>query len=303
MSVSRNKKTLLTLLAALQPPLYQLLVNWESVNIPSGVLGRIQLKPNLWEIREDKVFIGGDAEPATMEMIPHATILHTVQFEIPSIKRSLPDMYMWIDYNGTKPPVSDLENQQGDAINSLLNVRTGKSSDGMQILPAFFAAIPFNISTGTKRYHVMRFNSTVECRVLSKDRFPADCPGDKPYSTSITARTNTSTSELRVCVPGTWGTSPWTLSRNRQDIEEEAYLQIFGNLNKDNSSTIHCSSTTTRGYFELGNYRTYGIYGPLLEHWPSPDVIKKDFNDLGLSCMSGDAGSCHTPISYAPSEW
>jgi len=238
-----------------------------------------------------------------MEMIPHATVLQSVQFELPSTKTSVPEMYMWIDYNDTQPPVGKLENPQGDAINNLQNVRIRESPSDYNILPAFFAAFPFNMTTGTRRYHAMRFNSTINCEFLSKDKFPIDCPGNKPYNTSIEVRNSTSLSELRICVPGTWGTSPWTLSRNRQDIKEEVYLQLWDNSDKNTSSTIHCSSATTRGYFELGNYRTNGAYGPLLEKWPSPRVMGRDFNDKGFACTSGDAGSCSGPQSYVPTEW
>lgn len=238
-----------------------------------------------------------------MEMIPHATVLQSVQFGLPSIRMSGPEMHMWIDYNGTQSPFREPPNRQGDAVNSFLNVRVRKSPNGAQILPAFFAALPFNITTGTMRYHAMRFNSTVECTLLSKDEFPEDCPGSKPYSTSIEVRNDTSLLELRICVPGRWGTSPWTLSRNRQDIEEQVYLQLLDDSDQDNSTTIHCSSATTRGYFELGNYRTKGAYGPLLERWPSPEVMERDFNDKGFACTSGDAYVCNIPYNYVPTEW
>lgn len=294
---------MLTFSGALQPPLYQILVDWKSISIPSGILEQIPISSSVTELKVDQVFIGGDAEPAAMEMIPHVTVLQSVQFELPSIKKSVPEMYMWIDYNGTQPPVSKLDNQQGDAINSLVNVRIRESPRGQEILPAFFAAFPFNITTGTRRYHAMRFNSTIECKFLSKDKFPMDCPGSKPYNTSIEVRNDTSSSELRICVPGIWGTSPWTLSRNRQDIKEEVYLQLLDDSDKNTSSIIRCSSATTRGYFELGNYRTNGAYGPLLEHWPSPDVMRRDFNDEGIACESGDALTCHDPQSYVPTEW
>ena len=238
-----------------------------------------------------------------MEMIPQATVLQSVQAELPSLRKSAPEMNMWIDYNGTQPPAYKLDNRQGDAINSFLNIRSRQTPQDQKILPAFFSAMRFNVTTGTKRYHAMRFNSTVECRVVSKDKFPANCPGSKPYSTSIQVRNDTFTSELRICVPGRWGTSPWTLSRHRQDIREEVYLQLLDNSEKDTYLNIHCASATTRGYFELGNYRTKGAYGPLLEQWPSRDIIEKDFNDRGHACISGDDVSCRGAHSYVPTEW
>jgi hypothetical protein len=267
------------------------------MNIPSGVI-----RKDYPDIIYDQTSLGDEAEPAVLEMIPHATILEKVQFGLPEMKEQLPEIYMWIDYNGTQAPKSTVQSQQGDAINSLRNAQFSQKSDFQYMVPVFFSAFPFNSTTGTKRYHAMRFNSTVDCEYVSKDAFPTECPGEKPYSTSIKMRNETTSSELRVCVPGKWGTFPWTVSRNKQDIEEEAYLQLSSDTDEDSSSTIHCSASTTRGYFEIGNYRTGGAYGPLLEHWPSPEEMK-EFNDEVTYCTNGDANSCAGSITYVPSEW
>ncbi|CAI6334268.1 unnamed protein product [Periconia digitata] len=298
----------LLLFSALQPPLYQVLVNWKNINVPSGLLGEINIRhpsPNT-EISTpvlDTIPLGTDADPAIMEMIPHATVVQNVQLELPSMRWSAPETYMWIDFNGTQPPNNQLPNQQGDGVNSLLNIRMGEKPRGQQILPAFISAFPYNTTTGTKRYHVMRLNSSVECEFLSKDTFPATCSGSKPYETSITMQNETSSTELRVCIPGVWGTSPWTRSRNRQDTKEEVFLQLLGGSNQ-NDSIIHCSAATTRGYFELGNYRINGAYGRLLDHWPSPEIIERDFNDKGSHCVKEESPElgCR-PESYYPTEW
>jgi len=68
-------------------------------------------------------------------------------------------------------------------------------------------------------------------------------------------------------VPGKIGTFPWTLSRNRQTITEELYLDLFdGEITngkearselKNISGTVRCEAQTTRGYFELGELSTY----------------------------------------------
>jgi hypothetical protein len=252
----------------------------------------------------DHMQLGFDAEPAAMEMIPQTAVVQNVQFELPSFSWLAPEPYMWIDYNGTQPPTSKIPNPQGDAINSLYNIRIGKLSKwGQDILPGFVTAFPYNITTGTRRYHVMRFNSTVDCESVSGDQFPTICPGMKPYVTSIRAQNGTASTELRICVPGSWGSHPWTLSRNRQDIEEEAFFQLLTSPGTRTPSTVRCSSATTRGYFELGNYRIDGAYGPLLESWPSNETIERDFNDMTVSCSSDDRENVCQPHRYRPTEW
>jgi hypothetical protein len=297
----------LTYSASLQPPLYQILVDWKNINTPSGLLGKEYFPAHGFSRTEmdidDTILLGNDAEPAAMEMIPQTTVVQNVQFELPSFRWSAPETYMWIDYNGTQPPRSKIANRQGDAINSLENIRISKSDWHQHILPGFVTAFPYNVTTGTRRYHAIRFNSTIECEPVSEDQFPMICPGMKPYVTSIKAQNDTSSTELRVCVPGSWGSHPWTLSRNRQDIEEEAFLQLLVGPGTKTSSTVRCSSATTRGYFELGNYRINGAYGPLLERWPSNETVERDFNDEAISCSPGDDEFTCQGHSYLPTEW
>jgi hypothetical protein len=71
------------------------------------------------------------------------------------------------------------------------------------------------------------------------------------------------------------------------------------NMNTDGSyinaiSTIHCTATTTRGYFELGNDWNNNTYGPLLAHWPDPAEMAENSND-----WSDSYGDCP---SYVPSD-
>lgn len=279
---------------ALQPPLYQLLVDWKSIQVPSGKIRIEQISASTWINYYDRVYLGTDAEPATMEMIPHATVVDNVQFDLQSIQARAAQPYMWIDFNRTdssRVAAEDPSIRQGDAQNTWANIRLNR-------LPTFFAAYPFNVTTGTTRYHAMRFNSTVSCNAVSRDLFPSICPGEKPYITSFEVQNVNTSVKVRICVPGKWGSSPWTLSRNRQDIGEQVYIQ--SSVDK-NSSTIHCSSATTRGYFELGNYRTNGAYGQLLEYWPSSGIIKEHFNDLGTYCLTNSTVHCEQRI-YIPSD-
>ncbi|KAK2755085.1 hypothetical protein FQN54_006614 [Arachnomyces sp. PD_36] len=57
------------------------------------------------------------------------------------------------------------------------------------------------------------------------------------------------------------------------------------------SFTLKCEASTTRGYFELGNDRNGQIYGPLLEKWPSPEEMAREFNDY----LPADFKNFHAP--------
>jgi hypothetical protein len=129
----------------------------------------------------------------------------------------------------------------------------------------------------------MRLNSTVACSKIERTSFPTSCPGEEPFTASSEMTDDIS---VRICVPGKLGVFPWTLSRNRQDIVEEIYLDMWDNyeyrgyVDGDTNATVHCEVKTTRGYFELGNLKNNGTYGPLLRDWPDADVMARDFNDL-----------------------
>jgi hypothetical protein len=128
----------------------------------------------------------------------------------------------------------------------------------------------------------MRLNSSVHCEEIDRADFPSTCPGENPFAVSLRRANDTN---IRVCVPGKIGTFPWTLTRNRQDIAEELYLDLFdgdptSSVNfKNITATIKCEAKTTRGYFELGNLRTNETYGSLLNRWPEPQHIETDYND------------------------
>jgi hypothetical protein len=151
----------------------------------------------------------------------------------------------------------------------------------------FVAAIPQGTTTGSLREHVMRFNSSVSCNRIPRSQFPSACEGDHPFTRSFAHGDNLT----RVCVPGIISTSPWSLSRDRQEISEDLFLDILeeaqtypqpgyplsGNWTSD--FTLHCTAHTTRGYFELGNYRNNYTWGPLLDAWPDNKTMETEFND------------------------
>lgn len=152
---------------------------------------------------------------------------------------------------------------------------------------SFVAAVPQGTTTGVLREHAMRFNSSVACNRIPRSQFPSACEGDNPFTRSFTHSGN----QTRICVPGTVGIPPWTLSRDRQELSEDLFLDILeeaqvreepgypgtGNLTSD--LTLHCTVHTTRGYFELGNYRNNYTWGPLLDVWPDSESMETEFND------------------------
>ena len=44
--------------------------------------------------------------------------------------------------------------------------------------------------------------------------------------------------------------------------------------------TMHCTASTTRGYFELGNHMNNYVYGPLLDKWPNEEYIFSETNNF-----------------------
>jgi hypothetical protein len=151
---------------------------------------------------------------------------------------------------------------------------------------SFVATLVQGTTTGVLREHIMRLNSSVSCQRIPRSQFPSSCAGEHPFTISFQHGGNFT----RVCIPGFWGLSPWTQSRSRQDICEDLYLDILEQLefnpglvdekNYTRDYTLHCSANTTRGYFELGNYRNNYTWGPLLERWTSKEELTKDYNDF-----------------------
>ena len=139
----------------------------------------------------------------------------------------------------------------------------------------------------------MRLNSSVECD--NSTAFPDPCPGEQPFEASFSQASDVI---ISICVPGNFTASPYSLSRSRQDIVEDLYIDVVSPSNSSfifeysSSYTVHCKASTTRGYFELGNYFNDYQPGPLVDHWPVPQNESKDFNDRMalLSSTTAPAG-------------
>jgi hypothetical protein len=153
-------------------------------------------------------------------------------------------------------------------------------------IPDFFVAgLPAETATGVLRQHILRLNSSISCEEVDAGEFPSRCPGEQPLTVFWKRFLDT---EVRICVPGDYTAFPWSLRRSRQDLTEEMYIDVKDLSISDQdtedptfntSSTVRCTATTTRGYFELGNNWNNNTYGPLLEHWPKPAEMAENFND------------------------
>lgn len=159
----------------------------------------------------------------------------------------------------------------------------GSDLDGEKKRPnsAFFVTSLINgTQTGVLRQHALRLNSSVTCDYIRRSEYPSTCPGERPLVTEID-RENVA---LRICAPGEVGLHPWSRSRNREDVEEELYFDFqmsreFRQTILVNNFTMHCTSATSRGYFELGNVMNSEAYGPLMDKWPGPETIENNSTD------------------------
>lgn len=109
----------------------------------------------MFQVHEDRRIVGQVFEPAQIQMVPHAIVLQNVRSQLSSAQLRTPEPYMWIDINGTNNHVSEIRNSQGDSVNSLINVRYRDSLSSQMTVPAFFAALPYNTTTGTMRYYII----------------------------------------------------------------------------------------------------------------------------------------------------
>ncbi|KAI0424062.1 hypothetical protein F5Y09DRAFT_325489 [Xylaria sp. FL1042] len=159
----------------------------------------------------------------------------------------------------------------------------------------FTAAFPSNLDTGVLRYHAMRLNTSVQCEAVSRDNFPETCPGPMPFYGNLSLPSRKEEDDpmyglpniqIRWCVPGNISASPWSTNRDRQDIAEDMFVDVF--MPRDPlyvdvivaNFTTHCSANTTRGYFELPNSHNNFTHGPLLEKWVSANGRASVTNDV-----------------------
>lgn len=272
---------LLVVIGAVQQPLQSALVTIEPIiamscgDVPVGGSCGTQA-----------ITVGYDAEPWAMALIDHRLVIQDVSSTLVTLDNTQSQENLWLD----NPHAMGIRTQWEDpSIHSwLLNYQLDDRSKPLyRSRPSYFVSSLINgTATGVLREHALRLNSSVSCQNVTRSEFPTQCAGLRPLDLKI-SRQNLN---ISICVPGEVGKRPWTLSRNRQTIKEEIFIDFqfenppligAGLALKD--FTMHCEASTSRGYFELGNIMNDYVYGPLLDEWPDEETIEYDSNDYTAS--------------------
>jgi hypothetical protein len=218
--------------------------------------------------------VGHDAEPYDMATVPEDNVVQDVINSLASLSSSDVPSNLWTDYDGPFPFTASslfIDHLADDAFGPWKQPTKG----------FFVAALANGTTTGVMRHRIMRFNSTVTGKKIEQATFQETCKGDNGFSTTFVRDGQL---EIRLCVPGS-RSMRWTLSRNRQKISEDFFLDVkqFTSMPSSNATNFTRQYTvqTLRSYFEPGNYRTDMVQGPLLEHWDEIDPYNKStqYND------------------------
>ncbi len=217
-----------------------------------------------------------DAEPGWLAWFPRGLVVPRVMRKLYDVDSKDIQSYLWPETGpgeGTLPlDFSSIDDNDF-------------SWFGYSQAPPFYAAaLPRGATTGVLRYHALRQHTAVGCQAISTRDFPSTCPGDSPFTTSLSG----AGMYIKICVPGVSDRSPWTLSRSRQDLVEDLWIDsYFGGEDSLSAArknfTVRCTSNATRGYFEVGSKHNGNMPGPLLETWPSRETLLADFNDFVAS--------------------
>ncbi|KAI1176376.1 hypothetical protein F4777DRAFT_273756 [Nemania sp. FL0916] len=258
---------ILILLGVILQPLMSVLVSFETITVPSA------LDIPLGHGSSSASIIGYDPEPTDMPFLQPDTVLRDVLGRLTTFSDLEPQPNLW----PSNAILKSLKSQplMGQAFLAYSPGGFDAHNDGF-----FVSAVNSNTNTGVLREHALRLNSSIQCEQIARSSFPSPCPGDEPFRTQVTRPGL----ELSVCAPGNASQFPFTVSRNRQDIVEELFidLHVSSDIKRDslaNNFTVHCTASTSRGYFELPNEQNKYAAGPLLDAWPSPQYISNSTND------------------------
>ncbi|KAI0875307.1 hypothetical protein GGS24DRAFT_455705 [Hypoxylon argillaceum] len=265
---------LLIFLGAILQPLMSVLIPFESGRAPTA-----QDNPIRYPTRASTV--GYDPEPADMPLLSPDLVLRDVVGRLTTLSDLEPQRNIWpSDTSSSILPVGQ------PLLGQTLSYYSSNALAYKNHPRGFFVtAVDSGVNTGVLREHILRLNSSVECEYIKRSSIPSPCPGAEPFETHV-SRPGL---ELSVCAPGNSSQFPFTASRNRQDIVEELFIDLVLSSNPTfgyfvPNVTLHCTASTSRGYFELPNEQNKYVAGPLLDEWPSPEYILKNTDDYrGLS--------------------
>ena len=166
---------------------------------------------------------------------------------------------------------------------------------GYQALPLdfFSSALPVGSNTGVLRNLATRMNTSIDCHLIPQSDFPATCPNKNGFFREFSNIANDSDPypfysgilypghpryRGRICVPVRELESPWINIADRQDIQEDLWIDFqssnpthpkgFGGYYLGLAERVNfiqrCTSNSTLGFFELPNYWNGQTVGPLL---------------------------------------
>lgn len=265
---------------SIQAPIQQALVSTETILIMTCQDQPVydfnnNCKPGLFPTT-----LAYDPEPYALAQVPQNIVVRQTAKNLAIINEMDVQWNLWHEQGSDN---GDLDLDQKSNSNTFFWYYS--TSSGGTRGSYFVSAMPNDTSTGILREHAMRLNSTVQCNPISESAFPSTCSGSHPFETSF----NSSSLSIDICVPGDYTgltDPPWTLSRDRQDLHEQLYIQVQVPYQVDWNSdiqtlnfTIQCSANTTRGYFELGNIRNNLVPGGLMEEWPDNNTMWNEYND------------------------
>ncbi|KAI1359938.1 hypothetical protein F5Y08DRAFT_318349, partial [Xylaria arbuscula] len=248
-------------LGFIQLILQSALVTWDKVRVATNCD-----VPNAFDCHDGHQsygIAGYDSTPVRMRQVPAALVTQEVRARMSTDSAYAPQLRVW--YDETPNATS------------------------------FTSSLPAGFHTGVLRYHAMRLNSSVQCQSIPRTSFPDACSGPKPFYGNLSlpsreeeddAASGQPDISMRWCVPGNYTTSPWSGSRDREDISEDIFIDVFvpdGAYDEGESVqsfTTHCSANTTRGYFELPNFHNDLTHGPLLNNFTIHDRYSTTYNDI-----------------------
>lgn len=227
---------------------------------------------DVWTFPGNPDLLSFDADITGLTQGPSSVVINSVAASLASGTWADAQSHLWQEpsysCNGTEPWWMQCYNvtATGDYYYADLGPLSGMGS--------FVTAFPNTASSGLVQEHGFRLNSSVSCSMLSQDALPAPDSSQLAFeqisSTAIPGSSDVF--EVRVGVTGNMSASPWSMTRNRQDIEETMLIyanEVAARLITRNSSadavSMQCTATTTSGYFEVASLHNKKTHGPLLD--------------------------------------
>ncbi|KAL3463478.1 hypothetical protein BJX64DRAFT_116180 [Aspergillus heterothallicus] len=288
---------ILVLLAAIQPPLRQVLVQDETITVVTCNDEPILITNNdttCDTLGLDSKIVGNDPEPQLLAQCRQNIVLQRTLNQIIDVRSNDVQLHLW--------PETDNFFSHNDQQKSSFGYYFPGSGfgDGGSF---FVSSIVNGTTTGVLRQHAARLDTNVTCTL--DDNFPSTCPGRRPFTTNFTS----SVLDAKICAEGSYDEVPWKNTRDAQNITERLWLHMstrpnsavqsltYDSIQSAVNFTMRCDSTSTRGWFELGNYQNGFIHQPMLEIWPDDEVMITQYNDF-----SGNLSGKYWPVREEPYE-